>query len=158
MRGGSTEIVGTTSAVAPCPDSFAVTPPACSLVRGTRTRQPNSGFVSYQLPCSRSATTSPTTAVVGEPSMAVARGSSSPSVVVVVDWVVVVPWEVTATGVEAARPAASRPTAAAAMSSPVPRTTTVASWSAWRDQSRDRPAGCTTLTLEVRLVVIGTPA
>jgi hypothetical protein len=77
---------------------------------------------------------------------------------VVVDWVVVVPWEVSATGVEADRPAPSSPTAAAAMSSPVPSTMTVASLSACRDQSSERPVGCTTLTLEVWLVVIGIPA
>jgi hypothetical protein len=39
-RGGSTAIVGTSSAVAPCTASRSLITPAWSFVRGTSTRQP----------------------------------------------------------------------------------------------------------------------
>ena len=48
VRGGSTAIVGTSSGTAPYSRSRCDTTAACSLVRGTRTRQPNSGLVSNQ--------------------------------------------------------------------------------------------------------------
>ena len=48
VRGGSTAIVGTCSGTAPQACSRLITSPACSLVRGTSTRQPNSGLVSNQ--------------------------------------------------------------------------------------------------------------
>src|SRR5918997_1340520 len=49
LRGGSTEMVGTSSLCAPYVRSRATIGAAWSLVRGTSTRQPNSGLVSYQL-------------------------------------------------------------------------------------------------------------
>ena len=65
LRGGSTEIVGTSSGTAPKPRSRAESAPACSLVRGTSTRQPNSGLVSNHDSVSRRSTTGPTTVMAG---------------------------------------------------------------------------------------------
>ena len=48
MRGGSTAIVGTSSRHGAVRASWSESAPACSLVRGTSTRQPNSGLVSNQ--------------------------------------------------------------------------------------------------------------
>ena len=58
-------MVGTTSLVAPYADRRAVIEPAWSLVRGTRTFQPNSGLVSNHDSCSRRPTVEPTTASDG---------------------------------------------------------------------------------------------
>src|SRR5882757_8341185 len=63
LRGGSTEIVGTSSGIAPYRRSRSINGPAWSFVRGTRIRQPNSGFVSNQESASRCSTTEPTTMV-----------------------------------------------------------------------------------------------
>ena len=74
MRGGSTEMVGTTAAWAPCCSSRAIVEPDCSLVRGTSTSQPNSGLVSNHDSVSRMVTVDPTTASTGKrPSAIVAR-------------------------------------------------------------------------------------
>ncbi len=64
VRGGSTEIVGTSTGVAPSARSRADRAPACSLVRGTSTVQPNSGRVSNQDSRSRRSTAAPTTVTV----------------------------------------------------------------------------------------------
>ena len=65
VRGGSTAIVGTCSGTAPRARSRSDTSSACSLVRGTRTRQPNSGLVSNQDRAAWAVTPSPTTATAG---------------------------------------------------------------------------------------------
>ena len=62
VRGGSTAIVGTSSGTAPYSRSRSETTEACSLVRGTSTRQPNSGLVSYQENLFCAAAAAPTTA------------------------------------------------------------------------------------------------
>ncbi len=56
-------MVGTSCGTAPYERSWSERPVACSLVRGTRTFQPNSGFVSNQECEERCATCSPTTAI-----------------------------------------------------------------------------------------------
>ena len=107
MRGGSTEMVGTTAACAPWCSSRAIVEPDCSLVRGTSTSQPNSGLVSNHDSVSRMVTVDPTTASTGKrPSAIVA--DAAPRVVTTVRCSVLVPRSVTATGVSASRPAATR--------------------------------------------------
>ncbi|CAB4715979.1 unannotated protein [freshwater metagenome] len=61
VRGGSTEIVGTSMGTAPCPRSSDMIEPVVSWVRGISTRQPKSDLTSNQSNFSRCATTSPTT-------------------------------------------------------------------------------------------------
>lgn len=56
---GSTEMVGTSSLCAPYVRSRAISGAAWSLVRGTRTRQPNSGLVSYQVSSARCSAAAP---------------------------------------------------------------------------------------------------
>jgi hypothetical protein len=58
-------MVGTCSGTAPRARSRSDTPSACSLVRGTSTRQPNSGLVSNQDRVRCAATPSPMTATAG---------------------------------------------------------------------------------------------
>ena len=108
LRGGSTEIVGTSSGTAPYPRRRVVSEPACSLVRGTSTRQPNSGLVSNQDRASRRLTTSPTTVTAGGDIRA-ARASTAmcSRVEVTVACSVVVPTRVIATGVWGSRPAST---------------------------------------------------
>src|ERR1700761_625923 len=69
-------MVGTSSGTAPYSRSRWETRAACSLVRGTSTRQPNSGLVSNQDSRSCAATASPTTATA-EP-LVVARDTPAP--------------------------------------------------------------------------------
>ena len=81
VRGGSTEMVGTSSPTAPKGRSCSVTSPACSFVRGTSTRQPNSGLVSNQSRFGRAFTAAPTTMLPGPASLAAfAALATSPSV------------------------------------------------------------------------------
>src|SRR5665648_232866 len=88
--------------------------------------QPNSGLVSNHESCSRSWTVEPTTASDGNSTLAeVIRPTTSPSVLVWVRWVMVVPRSVSDTGVPSSRPAASRSPSALASVSGVPSTTTV---------------------------------
>jgi hypothetical protein len=159
VRGGSTEIVGTTSATAPCSASLATIPPACCLVRGTSTRQPNSGLVSNHDALSRSPAASPTTAMSGRSSPA--RASVAPTSDSGHDtdrWCTVVPRDVSTTGVRGDRPAASRPSADCRMSSSAPRTTTVVLAPACAVQSTSTPCGWMTCTPAVPAGVSGTPA
>ena len=119
LRGGSTEMVGTSSGTAPKPRSREDSAPACSLVRGTRTRQPKSGLVSNHDSVSRRSTTGPTTVIAGGVILAArASAAMSASVETMVCWVVSVPVRVIETGVSPARPA---PISSAAMS-PIERT------------------------------------
>ena len=81
--------------------------PACSLVRGTRTRQPNSGLVSNHDSVSRRSTTGPTTVTAGGVIFA-ARASAAmrASVETTVSWVVSVPVRSSRPGCSSSRPAA----------------------------------------------------
>src|ERR1700761_145756 len=126
VRGGSTAMVGTSSGTAPYSRSRSETTDACSLVRGTSTRQPNSGLVSYQDILLFAAAASPTTAtapprVVATVTPAAFRsGPIRPSVVATVCWSVVVPSQVIANGVASGQPAAISilPRSAGAVSAP----------------------------------------
>src|SRR5690606_29298616 len=130
----------------------------CSLVRGTRTRQPNSGLVSNQDSSSRSTTWGPTTATVCPEQCSVTAAAAVPSGTTTVCWSVVVPPQVSATGVSASRPAASRAVTARAISAGSP-TTTTETWSATdRLQSVCRSAASTRWTSPPSLLVSGTPA
>ena len=131
--------------------------PACSLVRGTSTRQPNSGLVSNQDSAVRRSTTSPITVTAG----GVMRDerTSAPTrarVETRVSCSVVVPTRVIATGVSGSRPAA---TSALAMSPTMftPERTTSVRWSPYADQSTFSFA-VTTATSRWSLVVSGMPA
>ena len=108
LRGGSTEMVGTSTGTAPWERSPADSAPACSLVRGTRTCQPKSGLVSNHDSVVRRSTTSPTTVIAG--GVMPAAAASAPmasSVETTVSCSVVVPTRVMATGVRGERPAAT---------------------------------------------------
>ena len=127
VRGGSTAIVGTSSGTAPYSRSWSETTDACSLVRGTSTRQPNSGLVSNQDSRFLAAAASPTTAMA--PPLVVATvtpaafrsGPMRPRVVTTVCWSVVVPSQVMANGVASGQPAAISilPRSAGAVSAPM---------------------------------------
>jgi len=112
VRGGSTAMVGTCSGTAPLARSRSQTSSACSLVRGTSTRQPNSGLVSNQDSAGCDATPSPTTATAGP--LAVSRltpaalrfAATVPSVPTTVCWSVVVPFQVIANDAVSGQPAA----------------------------------------------------
>src|SRR5690349_10956914 len=125
------------SLVAPYAARRAVIDPAWSLVRGTRTFQPNSGLVSNHDSCSRSATVVPTTARAGNSTVFMTL-ATSPRVVTRVDWRIVVPRSVRATGLDSGRPAASSLASAPARSSGAPSSTTVTDSVAEADQSTDR--------------------
>ena len=157
VRGGSTEIVGTTSAVAPNDSSRAMVDPDCSLVRGTRTFQPNSGLVSNQDSCSRSATVVPTTASAGN-SRVFMTLATSPRVVTRVAWRIVVPRSVRATGLSAERPAASSLPRAVPRSSGWPSSTTVTDSATEAAQSTCRSFAEITCTAGELLDVSGMPA
>src|SRR5580692_9834470 len=119
-------MVGTSSGTAPYSRSRSDTADACSLVRGTSTRQPNSGLVSYQDILLFAAAASPTTAtalprVVATVTPAAFRsGPIRPSVVATVCWSVVVPSQVIANGVASGQPAAISilPSSCGAVSAP----------------------------------------
>ncbi|CAM5227331.1 hypothetical protein SAVIM40S_02983 [Streptomyces avidinii] len=125
-------MVGTSWGTAPYERSWSESEAACSLVRGTSTRQPNSGFDSNQDRSSRRATAlcSPTTAMTGRaPS---GEGSTLPclntwaivpSVAHQVRCRVVVPATVTVSGVSGLRPAPTSSAAAAETVSSVADTT-----------------------------------
>ena len=82
VRGGSTEIVGTIVARAPYSASRSTMMPAWSLVRGTRTSQPNRDLLSNQDSVSRRTTVGPTTASDGNSTrLSLSRVSTSPRVV-----------------------------------------------------------------------------
>ena len=157
LRGGSTEMVGTSSGTAPYSRTRRDSEPACSLVRGTRTRQPKSGLVSNHDSVSRRLTTLPMTVIAGgEMRAARASAAMSASVEMTVDCSVVVPTRVIATGVSAERPAA---TSAAAISPMVPTaesSTSVRSSAYWL-QSTFGPQ-VTTAISRWSLVVSGMPA
>ena len=65
LRGGSTAMVGTSTGTAPYARSRSLISPAWSLVRGTSTRQPNSGRLSHQDSRARLSTAVPTVATTG---------------------------------------------------------------------------------------------
>lgn len=109
VRGGSTEMVGTSSGTAPYDRSWSDRPADCSLVRGTSTRQPNSGLLSNHDSLSRVATASPTTITAGSAMPACLRSAANrASVDTTVYCSVVVPFWVTATGVVSGFPDATR--------------------------------------------------
>ena len=131
VRGGSTAMVGTCSGTAPQARSRAVTSPACSFVRGTRTRQPNNGLVSNQESSRWAATPSPTTATAGPWAVsrltpaALRSAVTDPRVQTTLCWSVVVPFQVTANGVVSAQPAATSILARSAGPVSAPRITSV---------------------------------
>ncbi len=158
LRGGSTEIVGTSSGTPPYPRSLADRLPACSFVRGTRIRQPNSGLVSNHESDSRMPTTSPITVTAGDSMRAVrASAAISARVDTTVRCSVVVPTEVIDTGVSGSRPAAQSASAAAPM--PLTADSSTSVWlSTWRAQSILPSARLSTVTSRDVRVVSGTPA
>src|SRR5580765_6100323 len=131
--------------------------PDCSLVRGTRTFQPNSGLVSNHDSCSRSATVELTTASAGN-STDFITVATSPRVVTRVAWRIVVPRSVRATGLSAGRPASSSLPSAPARSSGAPRSTTVTDSAAEAAQSTWRSLAEITCTAGELLEVSGMPA
>ena len=99
-------------------------------MRGTRTRQPNSGLVSNQDSVSRRSTTGPTTVIAGGVILAArASAAMSASVETTVCWVVSVPVRVIDTGVSAARPAAISSAAMSPME-PTAESSTSVGWAA----------------------------
>src|SRR3984893_18691619 len=120
-------MVGTSSGPAPSTRSRSDTTDACSLVRGTSTRQPNSGLVSYQDILLFAAAASPTTAMA--PPLVVATvtpaafrsGPIRPRVVTTVCWSVVVPPQVMAKRGASGQPAATNilPRSAGVSSAPM---------------------------------------
>jgi len=128
------------------------------LVRGTSTRQPNSGFVSNHDSAARRSTTSPTTVTAGG-AIRAARASVPirPSVETTVSCSVVVPTRVIATGVSALRPAATRAAATSAIELTAESRTRVRS-SAYCVQSTLASEQFTTATSRCFLSVSGTPA
>ena len=132
VRGGSTAIVGTSSGTAPYSRRRCDTTAACSLVRGTSTRQPNSGLVSNHDSVSRAATASPTTATAGpavlasDTPAALRSGPIRPRVEATVCCALVVPSQVMANGVASGQPAAISILASSAGPASAPSTTSVA--------------------------------
>src|SRR5256714_5443024 len=159
-RGGSTAMVGTSTGTAPYPRSCSESAPACSLVRGTSTCQPNNGRVSHHDTRSRCSTTGPMTATAGSVRPAETTSASTrSSVETIVRCVVIVPSLVTATGVSSARPcstkaAAALPIAAVAYST----TTTGTAAAAAQSTASGSGDGSTTSTCPRRLSVNGMPA
>src|SRR5450432_1885651 len=131
VRGGSTAIVGTSSGTAPYSRSRCDTTAACSLVRGTSTRQPNSGLVSNHDSRSRAATTSPTIAMAeplvlaSDTPAALRSGPIRPSVDTTVCWALVVPSQVMANLAASGQPAATSILASSAGPASAPVTTSV---------------------------------
>jgi hypothetical protein len=157
VRGGSTEIVGTTLACAPWRCRRANVEADCSFVRGTSTSHPNSGLLSNHDNVSRMVTVDPTTASTGKrPSAIVAPAEDS--VVVTVRWSVLVPRSVTATGVAPSRPAAMRASKVWAALSGAPMTTTVTLGSSAPVRSTPRAPATRTCTPVELADVSGTPA
>src|SRR5262249_16035599 len=119
-------IVGTSSGMAPYSRRRSETTDACSLVRGTSTRQPNNGLVSYEDILLFTAAASPATAtplprgVATGPPPALRSGPVRPSVGLTRCWSVVVPSQVIANGVASGQPAAISilPRSAGAVSAP----------------------------------------
>ena len=128
------------------------------MVRGTRTRQPNSGLVSNHDSVSRRSTTSPTTVTAGGV-MPAARASArmSASVDTTVVCSVVVPTRVIATGVPGSRPASTSASATSPMVPQAPRSTSVLS-SAYHAQSILASEQEMTATSRSCFVVSGIPA
>jgi len=132
VRGGSTAIVGTSSGTAPYSRRRCETTAACSLVRGTRIRQPNSGLVSNQDSRSRAATASPTTAMAvplvfaSDTPAALRSGPTRPSVETTVCCALVVPSQVMASRVASGQPAATSILPSSAGPASAPSTTSVA--------------------------------
>src|SRR5450631_2985676 len=98
-------MVGTSDGTAPYDRNRSDKSPACSLVRGTNTRQPKSAFVSNHDKAARLLTTSPITRTTGPLNAAAfTSAASAPRVETTVCWSVVVPARVAATAVSAGRP------------------------------------------------------
>src|SRR5262245_5063360 len=151
-------MVGTSSGIAPSPRNCSDSAPACRFVRGTSTRQPNSGLVSYQDSASRCLTTSPITVTTGPDSFA-ARTSAATrsSVEATVRCSVVVPPAVSSTGVTGLRPAAINALAISPIDPSALASTRVVCGSACWVQSGPLAAS-TMLTSCTAREVSGTPA
>ncbi len=128
-------------------------------MRGTSTRQPNSGLVSNHDSVSRSATVSPTTVIVGGASLAAFTSAAMfASVDVTVRCEVVVPSWVIATGVSGARPEATSALAASPMPLVEESSTRVALPAPSPAQSTAPSATLTTRTSRFFADVSGMPA
>src|SRR3954452_22108038 len=127
LRGGSTAIVGTSTGTAPYPRSRSLISPAWSLVRGTSTRQPNSGRLSHQESRARLSTAAPTVATTGPVSTSspAVFSATAASLATTLFCAVPEPPEVTTTGVLPDRPPSTSRPAASGRSSTVPCSTSV---------------------------------
>src|SRR5690625_720093 len=169
-------MVGTSSGTAPCSRSCSDREAACSLVRGTSTRQPNSGRVSNQFSSGWRETGRPTIISAGSTrwwflaSFCLSSATSRDSVDVTVVWRVVPPARTTDTGVLPGRPPATRDwqttskpgpwcSGSCPTGAPAPRTTRVVSLAAASAQSTvPLPRALITLTSVSSPVRSGTPA
>src|SRR3954449_12533835 len=99
-------MVGTSTGTAPYARSRSLMSPACSLVRGTRTRQPNSGRLSHQDSLARLSTAAPTVTTTGplRVSSPAAFSATAASLLATLFCAVPVPSVVTTTGVLPDRP------------------------------------------------------
>src|SRR6476661_5297995 len=127
LRGGSTAMVGTSTGAAPYARSRSLISPAWSLVRGTSTRQPNSGRLSHHDSRARLSTAVPTVATTGPvtTSRPAVFSATAASLVSTLFCAVPEPPVVTTTGVVPDRPPSTRRTAASGSSSALPCRTSV---------------------------------
>src|SRR4051794_39722827 len=128
LRGGSTAMVGTSTGTAPYARSRSLISPAWSLVRGTSTRQPNSGRLSHHDSRPRLSTAVPTVATTGpvRASSPAVFSATETSLATTLFCAVPEPPAVTTTGVPADRPPSTSRAAASGSSSAVPCRTSVA--------------------------------
>src|SRR4051794_781500 len=130
LRGGSTAMVGTSTGTAPYARSRSLISPAWSLVRGTSTRQPNSGRLSHQERRARFSTAAPTVATTGpvRASRPAVFSATADSLATTLFCAVPEPPEVTTTGVPPDRPPSTSREAASGRSSGAPCRTRVPDW------------------------------
>src|SRR5829696_9712617 len=141
-------MVGTSTGTAPYARSRSLISPAWSLVRGTRTRQPNSGRLSHQDSRARLSTAVPTVATTGpvKESRPAAFSATADSLATTLFCAVDEPPVVTTTGVlpdsppSTSRPAASGSSSTVARSTSVPPVAAVALASAARSTPLRRSA------------------
>src|SRR5215213_1932373 len=127
LRGGSTAMVGTSTGTAPYARRRSLISPAWSLVRGTSTRQPNSGRLSHQDSRARLSTAVPTVATTGpvKASTPAVFSATATSLATTLFCAVPEPPVVTTTGVFPDRPPSISRPAASGSSSAVPWRTRV---------------------------------
>src|SRR5215218_4917164 len=120
-------MVGTSTGTAPYARSRSLISPAWSLVRGTRTRQPNSGRLSHQDSRARLSTAAPTVATTGplKASRPAVFSATAASLATTLFWAVPDPPAVTTIGVLPESPPSTSRAAASGRSSAVPWSTSV---------------------------------